>query len=217
MTYETTIKLKGVILNQENISQLMHNLEPFFPDLRIKIFYKDNTKISNIRVNEFTDLSFKNKQLDSVELWDSNYDNDGQSSIWLRYDSYYDMYVLKYELSNKDTYIKVSSVIDEWMTEVSDRKNYIEILHCPILELISFLVFFIPIFFLTEKYALSTSYVLISLIIAYAIGSIFRKSVEFSFPFTELDIGVNKHKSIRGVMWGLMVIIIIPAIINIIF
>ena len=216
MTYETTIKLKGAILTQNNVSELIHRFVDFFPKLSIEVKYSDSTKISNIKADEFQNLSFKNKQIESIDIWDSCYDDDGRLSVWLRYDKFYDLYEIKYEFSNHDKHIKFSDVINEWVTEVSDRKKYISILHLPISGLMGSFIFFIPLWLLIEKYSFDFTYLLLSLLGSCVIYFIVNASVKYSFPLTELDIGINRHKLFRKFVWGIIGIIIIPAIINII-
>lgn len=217
MNYEKTLKLNGAILTQENLTELMNKLSEFFPKVEISVTYNDNLKISNIKTDEFHKMSFKNKHLHNIDIREMDWQSDESSSIWLRYSDYLEFYELNYEFSNYDKYIICSTVIDEWVTEVSDRKKYISILHSPIITLASFLLLFIPIINLVVKHSLNFAYLTLFSLISIGISVLISNSIKFSFPLTELDIGINKRKTFRKLIWGLMVILIIPILLNIFF
>ena len=142
---------------------------------------------------------------------------DDSISIWMRFDTYYNMYELKYEFSDHNKYLSFSNEIEAWKTEVSDRKRYINILNSPFISILTFVLIFLPILCLLVKHKINLGYAYLLVLASMGVSAIVSFLVKLSFPLTEIDIGNNKHKSTRKVLWGVIVILVIPTILSFMF
>ena len=217
MTYEKTLKLSGAILTQMDIVRLMNIISSYSSKVTISVEYKDNSKVNKITVDNFETMSFKNKSIKSMEIHMIETRTDDSISIWLRFDTYYNMYELKYEFSDHNKYLSFSNEIEAWKTEVSDRKRYINILNSPFISILTFVLIFLPILCLLVKHKINLGYAYLLVLASIGVSAIVSFLVKLSFPLTEIDIGNNKHKSTRKVLWGVIVILVIPTILSFMF
>jgi hypothetical protein len=217
MTYEKTLKLSGAILTQMDIVRLMNIISSYSSKVTISVEYKDNSKVNKITVDNFETMSFKNKSIKSMEIHMIETRTDDSISIWLRFDTYYNMYELKYEFSDHNKYLSFSNEIEAWKTEVSDRKRYINILNSPFISILTFVLIFLPISCLLVKHKINLGYAYLLVLASMGVSAIVSFLVKLSFPLTEIDIGNNKHKSTRKVLWGVIVILVIPTILSFMF
>ncbi len=217
MTYGKTLELSGAILAQKDIIKLMQIISSYSSKVTISVEYKDNSKVNRITVDNFENMNFKNKSIKSIEIYMNETQNNDCFSVWLRHDTSYNVYELKYELSNHNKYLSFTSEVESWRTEVSDRMKYINIINSPFISLLSFIVVFIPILCILVKHKVNLGYAYILFLTSMVISAIVTSLVKLSFPLTEIDIGNNKHKSIRKILWGVIVILIIPIILSLIF
>ena len=217
MTYEKTLKLSGAILTQMDIVRLMNIISSYSSKVTISVEYKDNSKVNKITVDNFKTMSFKNKRIKSMEIHMIETRTDDSISIWLRFDTYYNMYELKYEFSDHNKYLSFSNEIEAWKTEVSDRKRYINILNSPFISILTFVLIFLPILCLLVKHKINLGYAYLLVLASMGVSAIVSFLVKLSFPLTEIDIGNNKHKSTRKVLWGVIVILVIPTILSFMF
>ena len=217
MTFEKTVKLKGAILTQENLTKLMENLKQYFPDINISVTFKDDNKLSKMRSDEFSHYSFQNKLIKEIEVKGHCYNENHQSHFWGRQDTFDNLVELSFETDNYDNFIKIADIINLWQIEVTDRKNLVIFLHSWGLFLLSCLISFIIIlFFKINIKDMLISFLIrmmSSLIYAYMIMSFLK----YIFPLTEIDIGTNKRKKSRKFIWILISVLIIPVILSIIF
>ena len=217
MTYEKTLKLSGAILTQMDIVRLMNIISSYSSKVTISVEYKDNSKVNKITVDNFKTMSFKNKSIKSMEIHMIETRTDDSISIWLRFNTYYNMYELKYEFSDHNKYLSFSNEIEAWKTEVSDRKRYINILNSPFISILTFVLIFLPILCLLVKHKINLGYAYLLVLASMGVSAIVSFLVKLSFPLTEIDIGNNKHKSTRKVLWGVIVILVIPTILSFMF
>ena len=128
MKHEKTFKLKGVILTQSNLIKLMNICAPFFPEAKISVEFKDESKKSSMSVSEFENESFQNKIVKEIQIHGNVYKDGHSSTIWVR-KNIDDIYVLNVEFDEYDQYVKFCDIIDKWMVEIGSRRGYINLLH----------------------------------------------------------------------------------------
>ena len=145
MTHEKTFKLKGAILTQDNLVKLMNICTPFFPEVKISVEFKDESKKSSMLVSEFENESFQNKIIKDIQIHGRTYKDGNSSTIWVR-KNYDDFYVLNVEFDEYDQYVKFCDIVNAWIVEVGNRCNYISLVNSWRTFAICFIISFIPMF-----------------------------------------------------------------------
>lgn len=215
MTHEKTFKLKGSILTQDNLVKLMNACAPFFPEAKISVEFKDESKKSSMSVSEFENESFQNKMIKEIQIHGHTYKDKLSSTIWIR-KSYDDIYVLNVEFDEYDQYVKFCDIINTWIVEVSNRRSYIGFLNSWRTFVICFIIAFVPMFFAANSLNDIPVIALIWILPALGLGVLVSSCVKFAFPLTEVDIGTNRRKTFRKFVWGIVSLLVIPIILSII-
>ena len=215
MTHEKTFKLKGAILTQDNFVKLMNICTPFFPEVKISVEFKDESKKSSMLVSEFENQSFQNKIIKDIQIYGHTYKDKFSSTIWVR-KNYDDIYVLNVEFDEYDQYVKFCDIVNAWIVEVGNRRNYINLLNSWRTFAICFIIAFVPMLFDANSLNDIPVIALIWLLPALGLGALVSSCIKFAFPLTEIDIGTNRRKTFRKFIWGIVSLLVIPIILSII-
>ena len=217
MTYEKEIKLEGAILDQSNLVKLMRILEGVFPDVRMSIEFENDTKLSSVAVEEFKSLSFQNKNVKKLNIRGSIYEDDCKASVFVRESYHYSTYIMEFDFSNYDQYVKFCDEIDNWITEVGDRKKYIKFIYSWISYVCCFVVLFTPVLFWGSKENFVWQMAMLCFLTSAGISWGVTLALKYAFPLTEIDIGVNRNKTFRKFVWLILSLLVIPTILSLIF
>lgn len=217
MNYEKNIKLNGAILTQENLISLMKSAYSYFQNIRTSIKFTDNSNITGISVDEFENMSFKNKKIKSFDIKSSTYANNKRSSFWVQFDDLYNVCEVRFEFSDYDDYLRFADVIDNWGNEVCDRRKYINIIHSWSLNVLFFLIAYIPLVSIGKDLNQMVESAGIWAIPAFGYAGGLKALLKYAFPLTEIDIGINNRKTFRKFAWGLISLLIIPIILSLVF
>lgn len=217
MNYEKNVKLNGAILTQENLISLMKSAYSYFQNIRTSIKFTDNSNITGISVDEFEKMSFKNKKIKSFDIKSSAYTNNKQSSFWVQHDDFSNVCEIKFEFSDYDDYVRFADVIDNWRNEVCDRRKYINIIHSWGLNILFFLIAYIPLVFIGKDFNQMATSAGIWVFPSFGYASGLKALLKYAFPLTEIDIGINNRKTFRKFAWGLISLLIIPIILSLVF
>lgn len=215
MTHEKTFKLKGAIVTQDNLAKLMSICTPFFPEVKISVEFKDESKKSSMSVSEFENESFQNKMIKDIQIHGHTYKDKLSSTIWFR-KSYDDIYALNVEFDEYDQYVKFCDIVSMWIVEVSNRRSYIGFLNSWRTFVICFIIAFVPMFFAANSLNDIPVIALIWLLPALGLGALVSSCIKHAFPLTEVDIGTNHRRMFRKFVWGVVSLLVIPIILSII-
>jgi len=215
MKHEKTFKLKGVILTQSNLIKLMNICAPFFPEAKISVEFKDESKKSSMSVSEFENESFQNKIVKEIQIHGNVYKDGHSSTIWVR-KNIDDIYVLNVEFDEYDQYVKFCDIIDKWMVEIGSRRGYINLLHSWRNFTICFAIAFMPMFLTAKSWDDIPIIALVWILPALGLGALVSSCIKHAFPLTEVDIGTNHRKTFRKFVWGVISLLLIPIILSII-
>ena len=217
MTYEKEIKLDGAILNQSNLAKLMGILENIFPNVKMSIEFKNDTKLSSIEAEEFKSLSFQNKNIKKLNIRGNIYKDGRDASVSIRESHYYSTYIMEFDFSDYEQYIKFSDTIDNWILEVSDRKKYIKLFYSWFSFAFCFVVVFVPFLFWASKENFVWQTAVLWFLPSAGISGGITAALKYAFPLTEIDMGVNRNKIFRKFLWLILSLLVIPTILSLIF
>lgn len=215
MTHEKTFKLKGAILTQDKLVKLLNICAPFFPEAKVSVEFKDESKKSSMSVSEFENESFQNKMIKDIQIHGRTYKDKLSSTIWVR-KSYDDIYVLNVEFDEYDQYVIFCDIIDKWMIEIGSRRGYIKLIHSWRNFAFCFAISFFPMFFSAKSLEDIPAMALLWLLPALGLSALVSSCIKYAFPLTEMDIGINRRKTFRKFVWGIISLLVIPIIISII-
>lgn len=219
MIYEKKFKLKGAILTQKNLTKLMDISSDYFPNTSVSIEFKDDSSQSSISATELKKISFQNKHINQIQIHGYCHEEGQNSSIWARIEPYFNTYEIKVEFNDYEKYIKFCDELNQWIIEVSDRKNYIKLLHSWVSLLCYFMILYIPSLSITKIFTHIFDRIMLSILIVFplfGLSAIIYGCVKYAFPLTEIDIGINRRKTFRKFVWGILSLLVIPTILSII-
>lgn len=210
MEYSNEIKLCGIVLNTNNLEKLIEILELYYPKYNIVIEIKSGRKIKIKEKEDFKKCDFTNEKIEqiSIEAYNCDYQH-----FYLRDDIF--KYHIEYEAKDEKELSVIKCVIEDWIKKAkSPYSHIIEFFHTFWLAVMVAIIDIIAMAILIWKYTTYTS-IIISIGGIYLVlsVSIFPYLVRILFPKVEIDIGINTNKSCRHIIWGILVIIVIPIII----
>lgn len=220
MNRRKKLKLDGVILNQKNICELMKIISKYISNPSIDVEFFDESACTNLTIEEFGEFNFDNRKIEKIDI-NAYIIDKGAEYVTLEKDYDLDKYVIEFSHSNHDEFSKLKADIEEWLISVKPRKKLISFVHSWVIYLLTGIIFCVPVVFLSywwqtqifqdEIYSIFCSS-LIGVLLIFPMPLL----LQYLFPFTELDIGINKRKTGRKFLWGIMTLFIIPLVISII-
>lgn len=215
MVYEKTFKLKGAIFTQHNLVKLMNSCSPYFARITISVEFKDGSKKSSMNSSEFENETFQNKKIKEINLHGSSYSGNYCSTLWVR-TNYSNNYELQIESAEYDQYIKICDLIDNWIVEISSRRQYISLLNSWYAFALCCMTAYIPMFFTAKSMDDIPIIAIVWFLPAFGLGGFVSMCIKYAFPLTEVDIGTNHRRMFRKFVWGVVSLLVIPIILSII-
>lgn len=223
MELKQKLSLCGQIITREKIISLMEIIQQYTDERQIlNIKFSDDSEYANLSIDEFKEICFDNKLIEKMNIYVfSSYKYEWRNKFsftYYRTDFDSDM---EYSSNNRDQFLHIQDDVEKWETSVTSRK-WISIFYKWYFNV--FIFFILSFSFATITYKIISeasidvivklTLILLPIIfnvIALPIVALFRKS----FPKVELDLGVNKSKKLRKILWIVLTLIIIPIIISI--
>lgn len=216
--FSQKVKLLGVILTKENLCRLISALSKYYSRNKITVYFKNGLIIDGLSIETFRDYNFKNEKLERIEVRGRDENFDSSYSIRKNFDEFYE---IEFSHREKDTHVLIENEVKYWIQKEENKRflrlffnNWSSTLFFGLIIEITYLIAVwktdVPY---DNKMNLSIS--LFSL--PFFIGWFIKLFVKRLFPITEIDIGINNAKKYRGVVWGIVTLIIIPLLLSIFF
>lgn len=223
MDISEKIELNGAIFTKDNIVKLMEIVNKYTNESEIlNIKFSDGIEYSNIGIEDLKQMNFENLIIKDIKMyimskWDSKYKN----KFILYYSEIFKQCTLEYSSSNRDQFSSIRSDILDWKKNITAREKMINFIYSWysqfILTFIIFLLIMLSVVDALKNESLFNIlgfniFLMFAVYVILVIPSI--KLIKYSYPKTEINIGINKSAKVRKYLWLLLTIIIIPIILN---
>ena len=216
MIRKQEIKLKGTIINQNNLCDLLCKIEKIYSKYKINVQMQDGSSLEKLTIDEFKKYNFSNRIIEDIDI--SFYDENSFYNE-IRIDkNIFESYRISFASEKEEEYAVIKDLIETWVVQNKSRKC-IDFVHSVwLLSLIVFVMvmpttlIFAKIFNLTTLVAMSSVSVLVLGLVGYGLWCF----TKFLYPLVEIDIGTNQHKKLRKSLGWVLTVIVIPTIIAII-
>ena len=222
MELKQKMSLCGQIINKEKMISLMEIIRKYTDENQIlNIKFNDDSEYANLSIHEFEEICFDNKLIEKMNIYVfSSYKHGYRNKFSFTYyrtdlDS-----EIEYSSNNRDQFLHIQDDIDKWKVSVTDRK-WCSFIYKWYFYVIMFLiicaslsVFIYKLFCATSADSVVNVFLLLVQIIFYLFTIPCVKIIKHSFPKVELDIGINRHKKMRKILWVVISVIVIPFIIS---
>lgn len=225
MEFNKKLKLVGAVITNEKMKKLMEIVEKHTKKKEIlDITFDDESGISNLSIDNFSSYNFDNRLINRMRFYImSDYKNEYYNKVTFSYYKDFYMAEIEYSSDDRENFLKIQDDIENWVISVTSRK-WISFFHKWFIYLPVFILIFLFFYFSIMKFIknISDSNLFLSFIfllplfielITYSIVKLLR----IAFPNTEIDIGLNKNKKNRNLLWVFLTLVAIPIIINILF
>lgn len=225
MEFNKKLKLVGAVITNEKMKKLMEIVEKHTKKKEIlDITFDDESGISNLSIDNFSSYNFDNRLINRMRFYImSDYKNEYYNKVTFSYYKDFYMAEIEYSSDDRENFLKIQDDIENWVISVTSRK-WISFFHKWFIYLPVFILIFLFFYFSIMKFIknisdsnLFLSFIFLSPIFIELITYSIVKLLRIAFPNTEIDIGLNKNKKNRNLLWVFLTLVAIPIIINILF
>lgn len=217
MIRKQEVKLKGIIIKQDILCELLLKIEKYYKRYNITVRFIDGSSLEKVSIKELKKFNFSNRKIDDVDIRFHD-DEDFFNEFYLDKPISGD-YRIVFSHDKEDIYAIVKEIIENWVVENTQRK-IIKFIHSFWFVFVSSLLFCMPIMlmlgiesvFLPAFIYFGIMIASMSIFICYGLWCF----AKFIYPLVEIDIGINRHKKLRKSLGWILTVIVIPTIIAII-
>lgn len=217
MIKKQEIKLKGIIINQENLCDLLSKIEQYYKKYNIVIKLTDGSSLEKMTITELKDYNFSNRKIQDIDI---GFCDENEAFDEFRLEKPIDSdYRIIFSHDKEDIYAIVKEIIENWIIQNKSMK-ITKFVHSNLFVILTTLLFIIPIMFILISETPSLIVYLFACALLMSLSSLICYGLwylaKFLCPLVEIDIGINKNKKYRKSLSWIFSVIIIPTILAII-
>lgn len=215
MKKERELKLMGCVIEKNDLLKFLELCNKYVnSDLKIK--FKDET-LSGITCDELKKNEFTNLKIEEITLIGSLFESEKQNHIYFS-TGYDDAYTLSFESDNDIEFLKMRDDFEKWVASLKKRESVAKVVYSWITPVTSFVISIILMLWtmviLNTKYNCSMDLAALVIFPFIAVTFGFLSLLRYAFPKTEIDLGINNHKKLRGFLWFFITVIAIPIVLS---